>query len=305
MVIAGTLADVDFVSVLFGPAAYLAGHRTCTHSVLGTLAIAAIAVGIVVRLGGRKTASFSVIVIAAVSAAVLHVLLDLCQADGETLFWPFRGTRYTGDVLPGIDPCILAILLAGIVIPEVFRLVSSDIGAKERSPRGRNGAVAALVLVLTYVGVRIALHAESVAILDAHTYRGESPRRLASFPDAFSILKWHGVVETESQLCQVEVPLSSGGRFDAEAANCLHKPEASVELTTAEGTDAAKTFLRAGRFPRAAVEQTQEGFEVVIRELRETGAGVNRYSVAALILLDKQEKVTNQELVWARELRVR
>ena len=46
MLVAGTIADVDQLSVFFGPAAYLAAHRTWTHSVLATLIIVAIAAAI-------------------------------------------------------------------------------------------------------------------------------------------------------------------------------------------------------------------------------------------------------------------
>src|SRR5262250_836059 len=53
MIFAGTLADIDLVTALFGPAAYFAGHRTLTHSILGTIAVVALA-GILTRYLSEK-----------------------------------------------------------------------------------------------------------------------------------------------------------------------------------------------------------------------------------------------------------
>src|SRR2546422_8634326 len=45
IVLVGTLADLDYLSSLFGPTAFLAAHRTFTHSLAGTLLIAALVAG--------------------------------------------------------------------------------------------------------------------------------------------------------------------------------------------------------------------------------------------------------------------
>src|SRR5258708_8269146 len=129
-------------------------------------------------------------------AAVLHVLMDVCTSAGVALVWPWRMTRFGWDWVPGLDPWILALLLAGILLPELFGLVGSEIGAKSKAPRGRNGAIAALALALIYVGVRATLHGNAVAQLDAHTYRRESPRRFAAFPYPSSLVAWPGIINT-------------------------------------------------------------------------------------------------------------
>src|SRR3989442_3149942 len=72
IVLVGTLADLDYLSSLFGPTAFLAAHRTFTHSLAGTLLIAALVAGIYVLLGRRfeaKLVSASTILIATLLAA--------------------------------------------------------------------------------------------------------------------------------------------------------------------------------------------------------------------------------------------
>jgi membrane-bound metal-dependent hydrolase YbcI (DUF457 family) len=226
VVLAGTLADADLLTLLFGPGAYLSGRLTATHSLAGTVLVVAVAAAfcVVVRpkngppqKAGPTNPGLGTILLAALLAAVVHLLMDLATSCGVALLWPFRATRFAGDFLPEIDPWILALLLAGILLPELFRLVGSEIGAKEKAPRGRNGAIVALALVQIYVGGRAILHGNGVAQLGAHSYRGESPRQAAAFPDSLSLVTWHGVVETASQICTADVPAAGTGRFDRKA----------------------------------------------------------------------------------------
>ena len=127
----------------------------------------------------------------------------------------------------------------------------------------------ALTLIVVYISARGVLHGDATDILDAHSYRGESPRRLGAFPDPISLFTWHGIAETQSLVCLAEVPVHSAREFDAEAANCQHKPEFSPALDLAQKTAVAEKFLQSARFPRATVEKTQDGYEVAIRSLRD------------------------------------
>ena len=305
MLIAGTIADVDQLSVFFGPAAYLAAHRTWTHSILATFLIAAIAAAITFYLDKKRTIPLHIMLAGAFAAAAAHIVLDLFQSAGETLLWPFRATRFAADYLPRIDPWILTLLLAGILLPELFRLVGSEIGAKHKTPRGRNGALVALALIVIYISARGVLHGDATSILDAHSYRGESPRRLGAFPDPISLFTWHGIAETQSLVCLADVPVHSASEFDAEAANCQHKPESSPALDQAQKTAVAERFLRSARFPRATVEKTQDGYEVTIRSLRDVVEQETSHSVAARIVLNAKPRVLSQEIIWAGNLRLR
>ena len=326
VVLAGTIADVDLVSGLVGPGAYLFARQTITHSILGTVVVIAVAVGIAFifrpksspsrkpirdaenalqKAGPATDAGIPTLLIAATLAAVVHVLMDVCTSAGVGLLWPWRETRFAWDWLPRVDPWILALLLAGILLPELFGLVGSEIGTKDTAPRGRNGAIAALVLVLIYVGARATLHGNAVAQLDAHTYRGESARRLAAFADPVSLVTWHGVVEMATQICMVNVSVTESARFDPESGVCVHKPENSPLLQAAEQTEATKKFLQSARFPKASVGTIEGGTEVVVRDVRDYAEDEKRFAVAARVLLDRNGKVTRQEILWASEAHLR
>jgi membrane-bound metal-dependent hydrolase YbcI (DUF457 family) len=314
VVLAGTLADADLLTLFFGPDAYLSGRFTVTHSLVGTVIVIAAAAAFLLAVrqkgsppqkpGPAPAPRFSSILLAASLAAIVHLLMDLATSSGVALLWPFRATRFAWDCLPFVDPWILALLLAGIFLPELFRLISSEIGAKQKSPRGRNVPLAALALVVFYVGARATLHNTAATQLDAHSYRGASPRQVAAFPDSFSPVIWHGVVETTLQICIVDIPGASA-RFDPENAACVHKPEDSAALAAAQKTQAAQSFLRAARFPKASVGATADGSEVVLRDMRNAAQNETRYALAARILLDRNAQVTSQSIVWARHLKLR
>jgi membrane-bound metal-dependent hydrolase YbcI (DUF457 family) len=59
LVVSGTIADVDWVTRLGGAATFLRGHRTATHSLVGTAAIIG-AVAAASWFAGRKYTKFAV-----------------------------------------------------------------------------------------------------------------------------------------------------------------------------------------------------------------------------------------------------
>jgi membrane-bound metal-dependent hydrolase YbcI (DUF457 family) len=306
----GTLADADLLSVFFGPSAYLTLHHTFTHSLPGTVIVVVASVVIAFFARRREPLVFTTLFLAASVAAIAHLFLDLCQSDGITLLWPFRSTRIAGDFISSSDFWLLGLLLAGILLPELFRLVSTEIGAKKNAPRGRNGAIAVLAALIVYIGVHALFHQRAMSTLEAHTYHGESSRHSAAFPDTLSLFRWHGLVDATSAICQIEIPIGTQKNFDPEALTCLHKPEPSPELAAAVATPTARRLLQAIRFPRAAVQkntprQNVDEFEITIRSLADPAAGLNDHSVGAQIVLDANAHVLDEELLWARYLRVR
>ena len=304
-VAAGTAADLDDLSAFFGPSAYLAAHRTWTHSLPAAVLLAVLAAGVVLaafRGKERQHVPFFATSAAALLAAALHLAMDLSQAGGAALLWPLRSRRYALDWVGGLDPWILAILLACILFPGLLRLVTEEIGAREKGPRGRVGAVLALLAVVAYTGARAFYHARTVAALEERTYRGEMPRRAAAFPEQASLFEWHGLVETESALHQVTVSTGPGASFDPERAHVFFKPEPTAVLDAARDTDAARRFLALARFPKATVEKTVEGYRVVLRDLAAAAAGESARALAVVIELCPDAKIHRQAIAWEREL---
>ncbi|MGB2655308.1 MAG: metal-dependent hydrolase, partial [Candidatus Acidiferrum sp.] len=247
-IIAGTIADIDWVSSFFGPTAFLAWHGTFTHSILAAVLISAIFLALLftklLKTGldtigeapkgnalSFDVRSLRILILSAfllpLCAALLHIGMDACQSDGVMLLWPFSSRRFAADWLPGIDPWILTILIAAIALPELLRLVGSEIGSKEKKPRGQTGAILGLALVFVYVGARATLHSDVLAMMGSRTFHNETARRVWAYPEPISLLTWHGVAETDSALNEIDVNIAAPGDFDPDTSLRSFKPQPS------------------------------------------------------------------------------
>jgi membrane-bound metal-dependent hydrolase YbcI (DUF457 family) len=301
IVVAGTLADLDLLSSYFGPSAYLTFYRTYFHSLLAALLFSLLATlpffFFKLKSAENRT-SHATIFMAALAATLLHLFLDVLQSTGVELLWPFSARRFALNWLPPLDLWVLAILLAGILLPLLSGLVTEEIGARSKGPRGKLGASLALSTLIFYIVVRFIFHGSAIAALESRTYRGELPRKVAAFPESNSAFRWHGIVETERALHDVEVPVGPGADFDSSTANTTYKPEPSPALDAARNSAVARRFLEVARFPKATVEQTPQGFHMILRAFPYSRDSRSGLRVQALIDTDPSGKVLSGELAW-------
>jgi membrane-bound metal-dependent hydrolase YbcI (DUF457 family) len=302
IVAAGVIADIDRFSANFGPATYLHYHRSTTHSIALVVALAFITFLLSRLTLGKGISSnwngLSWVAIAA--AASLHVLMDLTQADLVAPLWPLSEKRFSLDLAPAIDPWLLVILIAAIAFPEIVRLVTDEIGARNKRPRGRIGAIIGLIFALIYFGSRTIFHSNVIASLEARTVAGESPRRIAAFPDAVSPFLWHSIVETESSLNLATMRSMGGEVTYATGVTTLRKPDPSPFLAAAQSSPATITFLKFARFPKATVLKESEGYSVEIQDLKDQTMGEDNRAIFADSNLDKSGKVISSELQWQK-----
>jgi len=299
-VFAGVAADLDQLSAYVGPSAFLAWHRTATHSILGALTIVAafFAVAYLITRDKQNVDAIRTVFLALLAACSLHVAMDLTQNESVQLLWPFRAQRYSADWVAHFDLWILMIFLAGALLPQLLALVTEEIGAKSKGPRGRVGAIVALLAVFVYIGARFVLHGNAVAMMEARTYRGELPRRVAAFAESESPFHWRGIVETERALLDIDVDLARVSSFNPDSSIVSYKPETSPALEAARNTEAARRFLQAARFPKAGIEKTTSGFRIELRDFQNRRAGHSGWRVLAIVETDDNAGVIHQELAW-------
>lgn len=305
MVLAGTLADLDWFTSLLGPAVYFKLSYGPLHSILSAIVLA-----FLVSFAIRSYAKSRGIILGGVlwwlaplCAALLHVGMDAMLSAGAQLFWPLSTKRVSLDWAPGFDLWTLSLLAIGLFLPELFRLVSDEIGAKSKKPRGQAGAIVAFALLAAYFVVRGMFHAEGVIMLMQRSYTGESARRAAAFPDSTSPFLWHGVVETESAIHLLNVPTGPLAKFDPEDALHIHKPEASPMLDAAQQTEAAQQFLKFARFPKATVTRETDGYSVEIRDLKYAALGEVSNAVEVNVDLSLNGQPAFAHLEWQNKPR--
>lgn len=299
---AGIVADVDGFSALVGPSTYFAWYHTYTHSLLATVLISAI-IALIYRGWAssdlRARLPTLTVFIATLLAQWLHLAMDAAQWQGVQLLWPLSQARFAADWLPSIDPWVITILLAAVVLPEFFHLISSEIGAKDKRPRGFVGAILGLLFLAGYAGLRAELHSAAVAQLQNRAYVGESPRKVAAFSEFTSLVSWRGLAETESALHEVTAHINAPRGAALDLGINLFKPEPSTLLRVAEETESAKRFLRVARFPRAVVQKMDAGTEIQIRDLRYAAAGATSREPMFTVDFDIAGHVTSEGIVWS------
>jgi inner membrane protein len=299
LVVSGLVADVDWVTRLGGASAFLHGHRTATHSLVGTVALIA-AVTTAFCVAGRKypklaVGIFPALLICSVGAGA-HLFLDLLNGYGVKLMWPFGARWYGWDLANSVDAWMIFFLLAGLLLPELFRLVLEEIGSKPKKRGSQRGAIVGLSLVALFIAGRAVAHERAVALLDSREYRSQVPLEAAAFPRPSTPLVWSGVVETDNALVNVDVPLGPGSVFDPDLADVHFKPEQSLSLKNAVNSATAIDFLSYARFPLANVEPEGDGYQVRLRDMRFASELPGRRGIIAVIHLNAQSLVIDGHL---------
>jgi inner membrane protein len=309
LVVSGVAADLDFLSYLGGPSAFLRFHRGVFHSVFGAIVLVCVLAfvfwAIARRLAANGPAStlprlsfLAAVAVCAVGVAA-HLVLDLASGIGVRLLWPFRPGWTAWNLLSNLDPWVLVLLVLGLVLPEVFRMVSEEIGERRKGPRGQRAAVVTLLLLLIYLAARAGLHSRAVDELNSREYHGAAPLDVGAFPSALSPLAWRGVASTDNAIDVVEIPLAPGAGFDPDRAVAHYKPEDFAPLVAAEGTEAARTFLRYARFPLARLERGGEGYQLLLRDMRFAPSDRGADNIVVRVALSRDLRVMRQEFRYA------
>lgn len=309
ILIAAALApDIDLLSAIGGASSYLKFHRTLFHSILGGAALAivlALAATVILRrfksaqeFTNASTFSLFFRVLAlCLSGVALHLLLDLCDADGLRLLWPFRQNWQGWYLAPNLDPIILIALIASIALPALFKLVSEEIGErKKKNPIPRRWAVAAFAILSGCLATRATLHSQAVDLLQSAIYRGEVPLSAGAYPDSISPLDWRGIAATDNTLQEIEVHLGGEEKFDPERAITHYKPAQPQVLAAAEKSAAIREFVNYARFPIASVQQTDSGWQIELRDLRIPTNSKSLENLKAAVELDRQMQIRNEEI---------
>jgi inner membrane protein len=298
LVVGANLPDIDFVWAYGGNATYLKYHRGITHSLLGVTVLAAL-LGCVIYFVGRRAApkrnappldSRWLFFLCWIGTAS-HLLMDFTNQYGVRPFLPFSGRWYAWDIMFIFDPLLLALLALGLGIPAILRLASEEVGAQR--PTYRWGAIFSLACLILLWGVRDLAHRRVLGLLDSHTYGEENPLRLGAFPSPANPFSWSGVVETESAY-HVLPANALASDVDATNTEVFRRPQPSAPLNAALKTRTGAIFASFARFLWAEVYESEDGSEVLLRDLRFFSPSSPNRGFVARIELDKDLRARSE-----------
>lgn len=272
MTLAAEAPDLDILARFRGPAFGFAHHRGFTHSFLGVPLVAAVVVGFVYlvwRIRKRKLNNpnlpprWGLLFLYACVAGLRHILLDFTNNYGVRPFWPFSERWYSWDIVFIVEPVLLILMIAGLILPSLFALVNSEIGARAQGPKGRVGAIVALVGVCLTWGVRDYEHRRAVSAMDARLYHDEDPRRISAYPMALNPFEWYGVAETQDFFAMMMVD-SLGPDVDPHGQMKIRYKPVETDITlAAKKSYFGRIYLDWAQYPIVETEKLDNGGYVV------------------------------------------
>lgn len=298
VIVGANLPSIDIITWADSTATYLKYHRGITHSLLGVVVLGVFA-GAAIYYWGRKAArkvsappvSARWLVLSALIGTSSHLLLDFTNAYGVRLFLPFSARWYAWDIMFFFDPVLHFLLVLGLGLPWLFRLISEEVGA--RKPAYRPGAIFALSAMVMLWGVRDLAHRRVVNLLDSHTYGQENPRRLGAYPSPANPFAWTGVVETYSGV-HVLPASALENDISLNESRVFRYAEISPPLEAAMKTRTARIFLRFAQFPWGQAQERDDGYEVLLRDLRFYSFSSPRIPFAVDVKLNKDLRVRSE-----------
>ena len=297
LVIAAEAPDADIIAYIRGPVFGFAHHRGITHTFVGVPLVAAAVVLLMygihrLRRHWRPTLPeprWTVLFWLACLAGVVHIALDYTNNYGVRPFEPFSYRWYAWDIVFIVEPVLLAILIAGLVVPGFFRLINEEIGPRQKGPHGRLGATLGLIGVLIVWGVRDFEHRRALAAVEARLYDDSVPLSAGIFPYWVNPFKWYAVAETrnsyERMLVDSLTPeVDPGGQIEVQ-----YKPEETAITLAAKRSYLGRVYLDWARYPYTETQELSppgSGYVVTFHDARYAYPGRLRNTLSARVYLD-------------------
>ena len=298
MVVAAELPDIDTLWSLRGPVAGFEHHRGITHTFLGVpIEAAAVVVAIYIlhrwRISHSKrpTAApirWGLLYLFTLLALLSHLLLDYTNNYGLRPFFPFNTHWYAASIVFIFDPLIFALLLGALLVPGIFRLVGSEVGASRQPFAARSWAIAALLGIVTLWSLRETQHERAVQLAMAQSIEAPPPvenlapvekleaqpaldspapaeappvylqaqRALAS-PDPLSPFRWYTVTDFGPLYQLAEADSKLGSIVPSQAIQ--PKLDPSPQLLAAESSPLGRAYLDWSPMPFITIDTIAKG----------------------------------------------
>jgi inner membrane protein len=267
MTLAAEAADLDVFWGFRGPVAELQRHRGWTHTFVGAPVVALATVALVWLLdlirrkrlaatSAGKGGSAAVLEprwfllwVFALIAALSHILLDYTVNYGVRPLFPFDPKWYAGSNVLIIDPWILLALFLALVVPGILGLADREIGARRKQFRGRGWAIAGLVFMVLWWGLRNAERGRALELVRTGSYTREPLIRSAAEPHMMDPFQWHVIMETEDYFQTAEVRTISDQVVTDDYADVIYKTAVTPAVAAAKQSYLGRVYLDWSKWP--------------------------------------------------------
>ncbi|MEO8096685.1 MAG: metal-dependent hydrolase [Acidobacteriota bacterium] len=264
LMLAANAPDIDAFPFFYDMVQYVEIHRGYTHALAFAPLVALLPLAIV--RGTTRTRPTLFEWFACTVAVLSHLLLDWTNVYGTRLMLPFSREWFHLDITNIFDPLIWLILVVAVALPNLLRLVGSEIGTHKKAGGQRAWAWVALIAVLGYQGWRWNAHESALTQLNALLYKGVPAKRVYAFPDSFGTFHWRGLIEGEEYY--YEVPMEFNGRFTMFNAIQDFKPKKAKAVDAARTTRTFQVFEDFNQVPFWRISPLVDETKVELLDLR-------------------------------------
>jgi inner membrane protein len=179
----------------------------------------------------------------ALLSALSHLLLDWTNNYGLRPFFPFNPRWYAGNLVFIAEPVLWALLLAALVMPWLFGLADSEIGAKKQQFRGRGWAIFALTGMALLWGWRWSEQGRARMLAENTQIAAAPVKRMTLEPYPINPFRWHAIIETEAYYQTAEIDTRSGEIISDPSRDILYKPPVTNATEAAKRTPLGQVYL--------------------------------------------------------------
>jgi inner membrane protein len=237
MTIAAELPDCDIVSSLWGPVAGFQHHRGITHALIALPAEAALvtlAFLLFHRLRKQPRTKapphWGWLFAGTLVALLSHLLLDWTNNYG---------------IRPFFEPVMFVLLLAALVLPSLFRLINSEVGARRKAFAGRGWAIAGLVGVAALYALRLNEHDKAIRAA-RENFAGD---RFFASPYPIDPFRWAVVADRADSYQLLSLNSRTGEADPPSPDDTIFKPEASPAIEAAKRSRLGRVYLDWSSYP--------------------------------------------------------
>ena len=173
-------------------------------------------------------------------AVLSHLLLDFTNNYGLRPFFPFNPRWYAWSIVSIYEPLMWAALIAALIMPAIFALTDSEIGARRQPFRGRGWAIAALVFIAILYGVRNAEHQRALNLMRAS--QTDPVVRVAAEPYPINPYHWQGLAETANYYQSASIT-TRNDFVDTDSAQTFYKPPVTMATLAAKRSYLGHIYL--------------------------------------------------------------
>jgi inner membrane protein len=284
MTLAAETPDLDVLWAFKGPVAGFEHHRGWTHTLIGIPLEAAVVTGVVWLIhrwfghrrrahSGNQTAaptSWPRIYLFSVVALLSHILLDWTNNYGVRPFFPFNPRWYAGSFVFIVEPVMLVLLFAALVLPALFGLISSEVGARKPLYRGRGWAIVALAGIAALWGWRILERNRAIELARLADMVTLPIVRVTADPYPINPFRWQTITEDPLLYRIATVNTQTGEVTSSPQADVFYKPATTLAVLAAKRSWLGHIYLDWSQYPIVLeAGTTPDGLtEVTFRDLR-------------------------------------